>query len=86
MAVWEDPPAVKTSKGERVWPGVIAELKRHPGRWARIFECEPDKGSSTATYLRTRYHLELVTRTIDGRRVFFARWPEPTDAERNGDR
>jgi len=37
IIAWEDPPSNRRRKG-RDWSPVAADLKAHPGKWARIFE------------------------------------------------
>ena len=69
---WEDPPRANTS-----WVAVIAELREHPGRWARVFE--PSQNLRRAQNARTscvKHGAEAVVRKVNGEgHGVWARWP-----------
>ncbi len=64
--VWEDPPTPPA----RRWQPFIAELKRHPGKWAIARTNLRASGGSPVQGLRDK---GLQVRAV---KVGYARWPE----------
>lgn len=71
--IWEDPPAsIRAGRGaSEAVTARIADLKAHPGRWARW----PTK--TNPAQMKKTHGVEAVTRKIDGKPVTFVRWPAP---------
>jgi hypothetical protein len=77
--MWEDPPA--SQRGRRGWvPAFVAELRKHPGKWARVIS--PDgretHGAGTRGNIK-RAGCEVTGSQVgveDGGWRLWARWPE----------
>ncbi len=74
---WEDPSLRRGGRASEFY-SIVEELKKNPGQWAVVAE---DKPTSTQTYLRKRYGLEVTCRGIKGSRAakIYARWVAPAD-------
>lgn len=76
--VWEDPPGGR-SIVEEMRP-IVVELRRNPGRWARVREfVKPNAASSASTQLRKEYPDIKWTPRKDGLgSILWARFVEPS--------
>ncbi len=62
--VWEDPP--ERRRAHR-WGELVAELREHPGVWARVFEDDDfRRAEELARYLRRSYKVQCKTRRLPG--------------------
>lgn len=73
--VWENPPPAKTGTGGYTswrlpWPHIVAVLRDHPGRWARLTDDDMSVASGWQT--AHRHGLEAVIRGG----LLYVRWPE----------
>lgn len=68
--VWENPPP-EAARGPKARSALfVAELEKHPGRWAKWGEFTHP---ASATRLKKKYaHIEWVTRTVDGKVHIYA--------------
>jgi hypothetical protein len=75
--VWEEPPPSIGNRGRAAEiDRAVAELKKHPGQWARVEEA---KQTSAATKWQKR-GCETAVRRPDSKKndvLVYARWPEP---------
>ena len=75
--IWEDPgPARVGRPGDSHLRQVLAELQKHPGRWAKVAESKANGGQGS--WWR-KQGCEATTRRDRERGVTatYARWPEP---------
>ena len=70
---WKTPPASYAPAKQTPVAPFVEALKSNPGSWA----FHGRKSTSTATYLRNRYGLEVVTRNNkNGKADIYARWKD----------
>lgn len=83
VVVWEDPPMDRAGPRARVFSQEVEdELRKHPGKWARVktFEKPSSATSAAARYRKGESpHLkkgdwELVARRVDGGSALWARY------------
>lgn len=69
--IWEDPPPKTRSGPKSRSETFVAELEKHPGRWAKwgVFT-----HPAAATRLKKKYpHIEWTARHVDGKYHIYAR-------------
>ena len=77
--IWEDPPVPTKGPKAEVWPSVVAQLKKHPGKWAIVKTgyVTTNSAGSMQRYLKQTYRCEETYRKQpDGTYTLYARWPE----------
>jgi hypothetical protein len=76
--LFDDPPPSNGARASSWRNDFVAFLKAHPGKWAeapRTYDVHTSAASTAATWLK-KDGCEAVTRTIDNRRLVYARWPD----------
>lgn len=76
--VWEDPPASTVGRPGFDYDGLVAELKKHSGKWAVARTGGKHTGSFSSARERLMHRgCEAVQRKQpDGTYTLYARWPE----------
>lgn len=71
--IWEDPTPRRS--GEPKWAAIIAELKKHPGKWAIIDRGYTLPATNGYTYLKRAGGECTQRKQNDGTYVMYARMP-----------
>lgn len=83
---WEDPPPERKGRGFAIhaaYAAAVVELKRSPGRWARIrsFKTATGAGGSMARLKRDFPDIEFVGRRVEDGEILSAIWARFVEAD-----